>query len=48
MELDRVEHVERILTDPRLPEEWEDEAEEGAKEMLEARLNLLDGIREKV
>lgn len=48
MELDRVEHVERILTDSRLPENWEDQAKEGAQEMLEARLNLLDGIMDKM
>lgn len=48
MELDRVEHVERILTDSRLPENWERKAEEGAQEMLEARLNLLDGIMDKI
>jgi len=48
MELDRVEHVERILTDSRLPEGWEEKAKEGAQEMLEARLNLLDGIMDKI
>jgi hypothetical protein len=48
MELDRVEHVGRILTDSRLPEDWESKAKDGAQEMLEARLNLLDGIMDKM
>lgn len=50
IEVDNLLHVDRLLSDPRLPEQdgWREEALQGAATMLMARRELLNGIRDKV
>lgn len=50
IEVDNLLHVDRLLSDPRLPEQdgWREEAVQGAATMLMARRELLNGIRDKV
>jgi hypothetical protein len=50
IEVDNLLHVDRLLSDPRLPEDdgWREEALQGAAKMLMARRELLNGIKDKV